>query len=328
MLLYAKYSHKIPEGALEVLSTIAVVGSLNIDLIMRAPHAPGKNETVVGAGFGMAGGGKGSNQALAVARLNAKSYMIGCVGNDDFGRRLRKVLTDNNVDCSQLHTRTEAATGTAVIIVTDDGESSIVISQGANALLNPSDIIDAKHIFTSSDAALFQMESPTETVTTGLKLARQYGCKTFLSAEPPFSLPSEVWTNIDCLILNERALSFYAESSSRGSVNAMASDILRRGVHDLVVTRSARGGMVFSKTGDNFMFDAFNIRAVDNTGARDAFCAGLCVAMSEGMPMRRAAKFGAACGALACTKIGAHPSLPWRHQVGALLGEAIDDDYD
>ena len=276
----------------------------------------------------MAGGGKGSNQALAVSRLNAKSYMIGCVGNDDFGRRLRTVLTENNVDCSHVRTKKEAGTGTAVITVTDDGESSIVISQGANAFLNKNDIIDAKQVFTSSDAALFQMESPTETVTEGLKLARQYGCKTFLSAEPPFSLPDEVWHNIECLILNERALSFYAGRSSHGSVKEMAADILRRGVHDLIVTKSARGGMVFSKTGDNFAFDAFNIRAVDNTGARDAFCAGLCVALSEGMPMRRAAKFGAACGALACTKIGAHPSLPWRHQVGALLGEAGDDEYE
>ena len=310
------------------MAKIAVTGSLNIDLIMRASHCPSKGETVIGGPFGMAGGGKGSNQALAVSRLNAKSYMIGCVGNDDFGRRLRAVLTDNNVDCTHLHTKKQAATGTALITVTDDGESAIVLSQGANAFLEKADIIEAKDVFSSCDAALFQMESPAETVTEGLKLARQYGCKTFLSAEPPFSLPNEVWTNIECLILNERALSFYAGSSSRGSVNMMAKDLLARGVHDLVVTRSARGGMVFSRTEGNFAFDAFNIRAVDNTGARDAFCAGLCVALSEGMPMRRAARFGAACGALACTKVGAHPSLPWRHQVGALLGEAGDDEYE
>ena len=310
------------------MSTVAVVGSLNIDLIMRASHCPVKNETVMGGSFGMAGGGKGSNQALAVSRLNAKSYMIGCVGNDDFGRKLRTVLTENNVDCSHLHTRKGAATGTALIIVNDEGESSIVMSQGANALLEDADIIDAKSIFNSCDAALFQMESPPQTVTAGLKLAKQYGCKTFLSAEPPFSLPDEVWSNIECLILNERALSFYAGTHSHGSINAMAADILSRGVHDLVITRSSRGGMVFSKSGDNFSFNAFNIRSVDNTGARDAFCAGLCVALSEGMPMRAAAKFGSACGALACTKIGAHPSLPWRHQVGALLGIAGDDEFE
>ena len=276
----------------------------------------------------MAGGGKGSNQALAVSRLSAKSYMIGCVGNDDFGRRLRAVLTENHVDCTHLHTRPQAGTGTALVTVTDDGESAIVMSQGANALLTPEDIIEAKQVFSSCDAALFQMETPAETVAAGLRIAKQYGCKTFLSAEPPFNLPNEVWTNIECMILNERALSFYASSSSRSTVNNMARDILDRGVNYLVVTRSARGGLVFTRTGENFSFDAFNIRAVDNTGARDAFCAGLCVAMSEGMPIRRAAKFGAACGALACTKIGAHPSLPWRHQVSALLGEPGDDEYE
>ena len=318
------------------MSAIAVVGSLNIDLVIRASHCPRQGETVIGSSFGMAGGGKGSNQALAAARLNAKSYMIGCVGNDDFGRKLRTVLNDNGVDCSHLETRKEAATGTAVITVTDEGESSIVISQGANSLLDSNAIFSAKKIFEDSDCALFQMESPARTVVSGLKLAKQSGCKTFLSAEPPFSLPSEVWTSIDYLILNERALSFYAKSSDSQpdsqshsqSIIKMAKDIQNRGVKVLVVTQSAKGGMIFTNEGEYFSFDAFNIRAVDNTGARDAFCAGFCVALSEGRPIKAAAKFGAACGALACTKIGAHPSLPWRHQVSALLGESGDDEYE
>lgn len=310
------------------MSAIAVVGSLNIDLVIRASHCPRQGETVIGSSFGMAGGGKGSNQALAAARLNAKSYMIGCVGNDDFGRKLRTVLNDNGVDCSHLETRKEAATGTAVITVTDEGESSIVLTQGANSLLNSDAIFSAKRIFESSDCALFQMESPARTVISGLKLAKQSGCKTFLSAEPPFSLPSEVWTSIDYLILNERALSFYSKESDSHSIIQMAKEIQRRGVKVLVVTQSARGGMIFTNDGEYFSFEAFNIRAVDNTGARDAFCAGFCVALSEGRPIKAAAKFGAACGALACTKIGAHPSLPWRHQVSALLGESADDEYE
>ena len=310
------------------LSSVAVVGSLNIDLVIRAPHCPRQGETVVGNSFGMAGGGKGSNQALAAARLNAKSYMIGCVGNDDFGRRLRNVLNDNGVDCSHLETRREAATGTAVITVTDEGESSIVITQGANSLLDSSAIISAKNIFEVSDCALFQMESPAGTVVSGLKLAKQTGCKTFLSAEPPFSLPNEVWKSIDYLILNEKALSFYAGTSDSHSITEMALEVQRRGVRVLVVTQSAKGGMIFTNDGEHFSFDSFNIRAVDNTGARDAFCAGLCVGLSEGMPIKAAARFGSACGALACTKIGAHPSLPWRHQVSALLGESGDDEYE
>mgnify|MGYP002623920393 CR=1 FL=1 len=313
------------------MSTVAIVGSLNIDLVIRAPHCPKKSETVIGGAFGMAGGGKGSNQALAVARLNAKSYMIGCVGADDFGRHLQSVLIENGVDCSHLQVRKEAATGVAIITVTDDGEASTVVSQGANSLLDEEAIRDSKAIFERSDSALFQLESPPKTVTAGLKLARQTGCKTFLSAEPPFLLPEDAWKSIDYLILNERALSFYAgHKSHKPTLEEMSYEILEKGVKCLVVTQSAKGGMIFIKSDDeeDFHYDAFNIRAVDNTGARDAFCAGFCVALGEGMPIRRAAEFASACGALSCTKIGAHPSMPWRHEVGALLGEASEDDYE
>ena len=311
------------------MSTVTTVGSLNIDLVIRAPHCPKKGETVIGGTFGMAGGGKGSNQALAVARLNAKSYMIGCVGDDDFGRRLKSILTENSVDCSHLLIKKGSATGTAVITVTNEGGSSIIISQGANSLLDEDEILKAKNLFSLSDSALFQMESPPNTVITGLNLARQVGCRTFLSAEPPFSLPEGAWKNIDYLILNEKALNFYAgHKSQKSSIESMANEILSRGVKNLVVTQGAKGGIIFTKDGEDFSFDAFNIRAVDHTGARDAFCAGLCVALGEGRPIRLAARFAAACGALACTKIGAHPSMPWRHQVGALLGEASGDDYE
>ena len=276
----------------------------------------------------MAGGGKGSNQALAAARLSAKSHMIGCIGSDDFGKKLKNVLTENGVDCSQLHTMKNAPTGTAVITVTDDGNNSVIVAQGANSLLDDDVIMKASDVFEASDAALFQMESPAKTVAAGLKLSRQHGCMTFLSAEPPYSLPEDVWGNIDYLILNERALSFYAGRKQHKSVEEMADEILKRGVKCLAVTQSAKGGMIFAKGGDHFSFDAFDIRAVDHTGARDAFCAGFCVGLCEGMPLKRAAKFASACGALACTKIGAHPSMPWRHQVSALLGEAADDEYE
>lgn len=310
------------------MSDIAVVGSLNIDLVIRAPHCPGKGETLIGSAFGMAGGGKGSNQALAAARLSATSHIIGCVGSDDFGRKLKSVLTENGVDCSQLRTINKAPTGTAVITVTDDGGNSVIISQGANSLLDENAMTKAAEIFESSDAALFQMESPVKTVIKGLKLSHRHGCRTFLSAEPPFSLPPASWSDIDYLILNEKALGFYARHRQHRSISEMAGEILKRGVKCLVVTQSAKGGMIFVNGGDNFSFDSFNIRSVDNTGARDAFCAGFCVGLCEGMPLKIAARFGSACGALACTKIGAHPSMPWRHQVSALLGEAHGDDYE
>lgn len=277
----------------------------------------------------MTGGGKGSNQALAVARLGAESRMVGCVGEDDFGRRLREVLEENGVDCGHMEVRAGAGTGVAVITVTDEGESSIIISRGANVLLDAAVLERAEDVFASSDAALFQMEVPSETVAAGLRLARRMGCRTFLSAEPPFSLPSEAWNCVDCLVLNEKALSFYVaksgdESPSNERLGEMARQLQERGVRDVVVTQSARGGLIFTRA-KSFAFDPFKVHVVDNTGARDAFCAGLCVGLAEGMTMDRAARFASAAGALACTRIGAHPSLPWRHEVEALLEETEGD---
>lgn len=310
------------------MAAIVVVGSLNMDLVIRAPRRPQKGETLLGSTFGMTGGGKGSNQALAAARLGAESYMIGCVGQDDFGTRLRGVLAENGVNCNYMETTGEACTGVAVITVTDEGESSIIISRGANSLLKEDSLKRAEEVFESADAAMFQMEIPSETVYAGLRMARRMGCKTFLSAEPPFLLPSEAWNCIDCMVLNERALNFYVTGSvdapSREMVSGMASQLQKRGVRNVVVTRSAQGGLIFTE-GRHFSFEPFKVHVVDNTGARDAFCAGLCVGLAEGMIMEKAARFASAAGALACTRIGAHPSLPWRREVEDLLEETAGD---
>ena len=312
------------------MAAITVVGSLNMDLVIRAPRRAVKGETLIGGTFGMTGGGKGSNQALAAARLGAASRMIGSAGNDDFGFRLKNVLEDSGVDCSNIYFHDDISTGVAVITVTEDGDSSIILSQGANSRLDFIAIERCESLFKSSDAALFQMEIPPETVAAGLRLAKQCGCKTFLSAEPPFSLPQDAWNCIDCMILNEKALNFYIsghknESPSREKIAEMVEQIKSRGVRDVVVTQSAEGGWVFAHNKNPFKFEPFAVRVVDTTGARDAFCAGLCVALSEGMKFEDAARFASAAGALACTKIGAHPSLPWRGEVEKLLADSDED---
>ena len=314
------------------VAAVTVVGSLNMDLVIRAPRRPRRGETILGGAFGMTGGGKGSNQALAAARLDAEAFMVGAVGDDDFGRRLRAVLDQSGVNCDRVEVHEDAVTGVAVITVTDDGESSIVLSRGANAALSVEAMERASELFRRSDAALFQMEVPPETVAAGLRLAHDAGCRTFLSAEPPFPLPTEAWEYADCLVLNQKALDVYVTGNASPSdlqsdeeVRGMANRMLDRGVQDVVVTRSARGGQVFSRSAQPFAFDPFKVHVVDNTGARDAFCAALCVALAEGMTMERAARFASAAGALACTRIGAHPSLPWRHEVETLLDETEGD---
>lgn len=307
------------------VAAIAVVGSLNMDLVIRAPRQPHLGETLLGGAFGMTGGGKGANQALACARLSAGVHMIGCVGSDDFGKKLRATLTENRVDCDHLEERSEAGTGVAVVTVLDGGANAIVLSQGANAFLDEAALDRAKDVFKKVDSALFQLEIPPETVAYGLKLARRMGCRTFLSAEPPFPLPSEVWHMVDCLILNQTALDFYGprhangEAISEDRITDLAQQLVARGVKTVVVTRSARGGLVFSRGGKSFAFNSFCVQAVDSTGARDAFCAALSVGMAEGMPLERAVRFAAAAGALACTRFGAQSSMPWRHEVEAML---------
>ncbi len=315
------------------MAAIIVVGSLNMDLVIRAPRWPVKGETLLGGTFGMTGGGKGSNQALAAARLGAASHMIGSAGNDDFGKRLKEVLEESGVDCDKIEFHDKISTGVAVITVTEDGESAIILSQGANTRLNAKSIENAADVFKSCDSALFQMEIPPETVAAGLRMAKQSGCKTFLSAEPPFSLPSEAWNCIDFMILNEKALNFYVsghseELKSQEKIAEMVEQLKSRGVRDVVVTQSARGGWIFAHNKKPFHFEPFAVRVVDNTGARDAFCAGLCVGLSEGMTLESAARFASAAGALACTRIGAHPSLPWRQDVEKFLADTDNDDDD
>lgn len=288
-------------------------------------------ETLIGGPFGMTGGGKGSNQALAASRLGAKAYMIGCVGDDDFGSHLRSILEENGVDCSHLESHSEAPTGTAVVTVVDSGERSIVLSQGANSLLSKEVLARAEDVFRECDTALFQMETPPEVVAAGLETARRLGCKTFLSADPPFSLPDSVWKSIDCMVLNQMALGTYVPNfafrettPNDAAIAGAARVLLDRGVGSVVVTRSARGGIMFTKD-KTFAFDPFKVHIVDNTGARDAFCAGLCVGLSEGMQPETAAKFASIAGALACRRIGAHTSMPWRHEVESRLSQDEND---
>ena len=307
------------------MGAIAVVGSLNMDLVIRAPRQPHLGETLLGGAFGMTGGGKGANQALACARLGAETHMIGCAGSDDFGKKLRTTLMENKVVCDHLEERSEAGTGVAVVTVLDGGAHTIVLSQGANAFLDEAVLDRAKDVFKMADSALFQLESPPETVAYGLKLARRMGCRTFLSAEPPFPLPSEAWHMVDCLILNQTALDFYTPGRPKGDavsesrIAELAQQLVNRGVKTVVVTRSAQGCLVFARGGKTFAFGHFTVQAVDTTGARDAFCAALSVGMAEGMALERAIRFASAAGALACTRFGAQPSMPWRHEVEAML---------
>ena len=307
------------------MPVIAVVGSLNMDLVVRAPRQPLLGETLMGHSFGTTGGGKGSNQALACARLGAVSYMIGCVGDDDFGRRLHSTLTEAKVHCDCLEVSKGAGTGVAVVTVTDKGDNTIVVVGGANSLLDGDSIQRAAETFKKADAVLFQLEVPLSAVATGLKLARASGCRTVLTPAPAQELPSSIWPCVDYLVLNETELAFYASVKDGKSgvttteqATAAAERLLKLGAKGVIVTHGAKGGLVVTKQ-KSFAYSPFEVAAVDSTGAGDSFCAALIVSLSEGNSLEQSVRFASAAGALACTRFGAHPSLPWRHEVEALL---------
>ncbi len=313
-----------------VVSVIAVVGSLNMDMVIRAPRQPRLGETLMGSSFGTTGGGKGANQALACARLGAEAYIIGCVGNDEFGRRLKGTLTEGKVDCSHLNVCSGTVTGVAVITVTDNGENTIVLAPGANFLLDKEAIEKARDILKMSETVMFQLESPLETVIEGLKIGRRMGCKTVLTPSPALNLPGEIWSLIDCLVLNEIELAFYAgvnlnisdpDPERDKKLLEAAQQMVRWGTKKVVLTQGVRGGMVITKN-KNFRYEAFKVHSVDSTGAGDSFCAALSVKLSEGAAIEEAVEFASAAGALACTKYGAQPSMPWRHEVEAFLDRA------
>ncbi|MCL2010027.1 MAG: ribokinase [Synergistaceae bacterium] len=304
------------------MSVIAIVGSLNMDLVIRAPRQPLLGETLMGHSFGTTGGGKGSNQALACARLGAESYMVGCVGNDDFGARLRATLLEGKVDCSRLEVSKESRTGVAFITVTDDGDNTIVLASGANALVDEKTIENALDIFKKADSVMFQLEIPLPAVEAGLATARKSGCRTALTPAPVRPLPDTIWPMVDYLVLNETELAYYSASGDRTggedyTVEA-AERLLKLGAKCIVATCGAKGGVVVTKE-KVFSYPPFKVEAMDSTGAGDSFCAATIVGLSEGMSLEQAVCFASAAGALACTRFGAHPSIPWRHEVEALL---------
>ena len=302
------------------MSVIAIVGSLNMDLVIRAPRQPLLGETLMGHSFGTTGGGKGSNQALACARLGSESHMVGCVGDDDFGARLRATLVDGKVNCDRLEVSKESRTGVAFITVTDEGDNTIVLASGANALVDERTIERASDIFKKADSVMFQLEIPIPAVEAGLTMARKSGCRTALTPAPAQALPNSVWPMVDYLVLNEAELAFYASNSEGGKGDTVkaAERLLNLGTKGIVVTCGAKGGIFVTKE-KTLPYAPFKVEAIDSTGAGDSFCAAMIVGLSEGMPIEQAVRFASAAGALACTRFGAHPSLPWRHEVEALL---------
>lgn len=277
---------------------ICVVGSVNLDIVARAKKLPAPGETVTGATLARYPGGKGANQALAARRLGADVAMIAAVGKDAAAGEALALLRSDGVDLSGLIVDENAPTGVALINVSEAGENQIVVAPGANLGLTPGLLK-----LPPSDAIICQLEIPFETVA---EAGRQSRGRFVVNLAPAARVPDEIIRRADLLIVNETEEAFYG-------------DLLHTSDALVCLTLGADGAQMFRKGRKLGRAKPPKVTVVDTTGAGDCFVAALTLALLEGRNETDALAFACAAGALATTKPGAQPALPWREDVDRLL---------
>jgi len=299
------------------MTKILVVGSINMDLVVRVSHTPKPGETVLGNDFATFPGGKGANQAVAASRMGGEVSMVGRVGMDDFGTALLHELVDNQIKTTHVIKDPTAPTGIAMITVAPDGENMIVVASGANAKVSEEDVNDAHSLMGEVDIMLTQMECPLETITAAIELAHVNNLPVILNPAPAQPLSKDLLSKVEYLTPNQTELALL---TGEGDLEAGVEKLRTWGVQNIVITLGSEGARVISKKIDLHL-PAFEVTAVDTTAAGDAFNGALAVAIAEGEPLLDAVRYGMAAGGLAATKRGAQPSLPTREEVEAFLSE-------
>lgn len=283
---------------------VAVIGSVNLDLVATTPRLPGPGETVSATSYAEHAGGKGLNQAIAAARSGARVALVGAVGDDAAGHALRSMAANDGIDVTAVSVVADAATGRALITVDRHAENSIVVVPGANALMRAEPAPAARVV-------IAQLEVPIDEVITALRRARQAGSRTILNPAPAQPLPEELVALCDIVIPNEH------EAALVGG----AAALLQQGV-SVVVTTLGAAGVEVTELVDGVVTTwtepSIEVRPVDTTGAGDAFCGALSARLALGDALRDSIRYAAVAGALATTIAGAVPSLPRSDAVLAL----------
>ena len=301
---------------------IAVLGSINMDLVIRCHHLPVAGETVIARSSVEVPGGKGANQAVAAARLGADVTMIGSVGDDAFADRLIENLKSERIDVGRVTRRDNCASGLAVVAVEDTGENLIAVVPGANATVSVEDAQRARDIIQSSDALLLQLEVPHDTVIDALKLAREVKTRVILDPAPATSpFPNDLLqADVICPNQSEAALILGNDVNTIDDAKDAAIALTRRGVANAIITLGAQG-VVISDGNHSVWIEPFSVSPVDTTAAGDAFAGALAVAWEQQATLTEAARFASAAGALAATRAGAQPGMPRLQDVRTLVDE-------
>ena len=292
-------------------SGIVVFGSLNMDLVVRVARAPRGGETLQGQSFFTNPGGKGANQAVACARQGARVAMVGCVGEDDFGKSLRTALAADGIDITHVRTAGNS-TGVAVVMVDDQGENRITIIPGANELVKADpEALVGRYL-------LLQCEVPMPEVVRAAQVMRAKGATVVMNPAPVCPLPDELWPLVDILVLNEIEASELAglPVSDPATAAAAATSLRRRGPSTVIVTLGSQGVLVADEAGCRH-FPANEVQVVDTTAAGDTFIGAMCAARAAGQSMDDAVRRGIQAASICVTRAGAQASIPYLNEMTA-----------
>ena len=297
------------------MKKICVIGSLNMDLVVNVDEMPKKGQTLIGENFKEVPGGKGANQAVAIAKLGGDVSMIGKVGNDGFGQTLINALKADNVKTDYIQIE-NCSSGVAMITVDKNAENSIVVAPGANFRVLREDIDKCIDSIKQSDIVVVQLETPLDTIKYALQESKQLDKYTILNPAPAVKLEEDIIKNVDLLTPNETELEILSgvKIENEEDIIKAGQVMIQKGVKQLIVTLGSKGSLYIDK--DNVKFkESYKVDAIDTTAAGDSYTGALSVALSQDKDIQEAMDFASKVGALCVMKEGAQTSLPTIHDV-------------
>jgi len=300
-------------------NNIVVIGSSNTDMMVRVDHFPLPGETLIGDNFMTAQGGKGANQAVAVARLGGKATFVCCLGDDTFGNKSLELLKKEGINTTYTRLIKGVSSGVALIPVDKKGENTIIVASGANAMLSIEDIKAAEEDIKNAKIVLMQLETPLPALIYAAHIAHTNGVKVVLNPAPfpKEPLPKELLENVDIIIPNETEAAYMVGEQIKDQASAFSviHKIQATGVKTVIVTVGKLGAYTLNEQNELVLVPAFPVKAIDTVAAGDTFCGGLCVALSKGYSLAEAIKVGNKAASIAVTRIGAQPSVPTAEEV-------------
>ena len=302
---------------------VTVVGSANVDLVIRAERMPNKGETLIGEAFDIFTGGKGFNQATAAARLGAEVTFIGRIGEDAFGEMLQTAMESEQIDTRFVKTDADNGTGIATIVVEPDGDNSIIVVPRANMCITPTDIDAAGDSIANADVLLLQLETPIDASQRAAEIARKNGTIVMLDPAPARQLPVDLLKKIDILTPNASEATvlsgqeFTTSEQRTAAAKTLQKQINQDGLSSVVLTLGEQGVLLCTPT-ETEHIPAIPVNVIDTTGAGDAFSGALATALANGNNITESVKDATAAGAAACTVLGATPSMPTDKKIKAI----------